>query len=170
MGIPHNWPRRIEVLFCHAATMSKSIRGPGEIAPKWFVQNRRYQIASVQNIWNLSFTRWNHGIISLIYFAYMAIPCVKKIVRYPQFVLWKKLQQKQLHGHSNIFIMEEKWDYGDQIRWSTCSPLKLDSDKHIGCNLSKSIVPNWCSLTWHCPHPTSSSKSLCKLSVPIVGC
>ena len=26
------------------------------------------------------------------------------------------------------------------------------------------------SLTWHCPHPTSSSKFLCKLSVPIVGC
>ena len=26
------------------------------------------------------------------------------------------------------------------------------------------------SQTWHCPHPTSSSKFLCKLSVPIVGC
>ena len=51
---------------------------------------------------------------------------------------------------------------------SIFSPLSCPSD--WGCNLSKSMLPNWCSLTWHWPHPTSSSKFLCKLSVPIVGC
>ena len=69
MGIPHNWPRPIEVLFCHAATMSKSIRGPGEIAPKWFVQNRRYQIASDVKSKTYESCPSQDGIISLIYFA-----------------------------------------------------------------------------------------------------